>query len=146
MDMPANPLPADSRWASDKISPSSRRAFLQRLAALGVAGLGLSGFLAACGGGEEPVDELEGEMGPETEGDVSEAVAECDDYTGLSEQELQKREALEYVAESPNPNQVCSNCRFYTQPEGEDVCGGCQLFAGPVNPGGYCTSWAEMPS
>lgn len=127
-------------------NPQSRRAFLQQLSAVGAASLGLTSFLAACGGEGQPVDEAASTTGPDAAAGASEAVAECDDYSGLSEQELQKRDALGYVAESPNPNQVCSNCRFYTQPQGDDVCGGCTLFAGPVNPGGYCNSWAAMPS
>lgn len=124
-----------------------RRAFLRRFAALSAAGLGLSGMLAACGGGDQSGGQAEPEASPNAapEGAAA-AVAECEDYSGLSEQELQKREALGYVPESPNANQVCSNCRFYQQPQGDDVCGGCTLFAGPVNPGGYCNSWAALPS
>ena len=54
------------------------------------------------------------------------------------------RNTLNYVSESPIPDQLCSNCQFYNEPETGEVCGGCQLFAGPVHPDGYCTSWAAQ--
>ncbi|MDX1532178.1 MAG: twin-arginine translocation signal domain-containing protein, partial [Rhodothermales bacterium] len=55
----------------------SRRSFLGRFAALGAAG-----FLAACGGGEEPAE------GEAAGNGVAEAVAECDDVEGLPEQAI----------------------------------------------------------
>lgn len=117
----------------------SRRAFLER-AALG-ASLGFTGLLAACGGGEEGGGE---EVGTPEEPAASVAeiqASECAGYDALTERELQTRQALGYVDNSPYPEQLCSNCQFYNQPEGDSPCGGCQLFAGPVAPGGYCNSW-----
>lgn len=128
-----NELKTAYRSSGDHVT---RRSFLGRLLSAGLAGLGFSSFVAGCGGGEQ---------GPPTENqERSEPLAECEDISGLTDQEVLVRESLGYVAVSPNPNQTCSNCRFYTKPAGGEVCGGCQLFAGPVNAGGYCNSWAVM--
>ena len=96
----------------------SRRRFLVTTGAV----LGLGPAFAACGG---PV-----------------TAASCEGYDALTEQELQARAALNYVDETPVAGQRCDNCRFYQRPAGGSPCGGCQLFAGPVVPGGYCMSWA----
>lgn len=120
---------------SDSKRSLSRRDFLGRFAVLGAAGLGASSLFAACGGGEQPAQT------PVGDGVVA---AQCEGYDALTEQDLQTRQALSYVDASPNPQQLCSNCRFYNRPEGGSPCGGCQLFAGPVAPEGYCTSWAAM--
>ena len=106
----------------------SRRRFLATTAgALGTAGL------AACGG-EPAVDS-----------------AACAGYDGLSEGELAKRAALEYVDDSPKMGLKCSNCSVYIVPAeyranlkaAASPCGGCKLFAGPVAPGGWCTGWVS---
>lgn len=101
----------------------SRRRFLVSAGAV----LGVGPVLAACGGGDDTV-----------------AASECAGYGDLTAQDLQNREALQYVDVSPNAAQVCSNCRLYNQPQGGSPCGGCQLFAGPVTPGGWCASWQAM--
>lgn len=129
-------------------SSQSRRAFLGRFAALGAAGLGLSSVIAACGGGEQGGgQEAPGatESTPADGADAGQVVAaDCEGYDALTEQDLQMRETLQYADESPNPEQLCNNCRFYNQPAEGEVCGGCQLFKGPVAPEGYCSSWAAM--
>lgn len=105
---------------------SSRPTRRQFLVSTGAA-LGLTPLLAACGGGE---------------GDL--VAAECAGYDALSPQDLGARQALNYVDETPIPLQRCDNCQFYQADanEGGSACGGCQLFAGPVVAGGYCTGWA----
>lgn len=114
----------------------SRRAFLQRLSVLGLAGAGGGALLSACGGGSEQDD-----ASTTADTDVS-----CDDLSGLTDAQREQRrqvvESLNYVEASPNENQTCANCALYTPPTGDEPCGGCQLFPGPVNPNGYCTSWA----
>lgn len=116
--------------------PTSRRAFLGRIAALGA---GASAFLAACGDAAAPA--ATGGATPATGGVIA---AECEGYDLLTPEELQPRQALGYVDASPNATQLCSNCRFYNQPVGDAACGGCQLFKGPVAPNGYCNSWAAQ--
>ena len=101
---------------------TTRRQFLASAAAL----VGLP-VLAACGGAPE-------------------SASACAGYDALSPADVQQRAALQYVDKTPAPDKLCLNCRFYTAPAGGSPCGGCQLFAGPVLPGGYCTSWAATPA
>lgn len=112
----------------------SRRSFLQRLGALGVAGVGAGTVLSACGGDDAAPAE-----------DTADADFSCDDLSGLSDQEIQTREqqvqALQYVEETPNPDELCSNCAFWQEAEAGSQCGGCDLFPGPVHPDGWCNSW-----
>lgn len=99
----------------------SRRRFLATTA----GAFALSPVLAACGGGDG--------------GGV--VAANCEGYGALTATELQQRAALNYVDVTPIPTEMCSNCQFYVAAESGAACGGCQLFAGPVAPNGYCTGW-----
>ncbi len=114
---------------------ASRRAFLEKLAALGLASLGGSVFLAGCAGKEE-----------QSATPPAETAVTCNDVSGLSPEVRQQREqliqTLQYVEQSPYPDKVCSNCAFWKAPPEGQTCGGCQLIPGPINPNGYCTSWA----
>ena len=101
---------------------TTRRQFIAAAAAL----VGLPA-LAACGSGPQ-------------------SASACAGYDALSPADLQQRAALQYVDQTPAPDKLCLNCRFYTAPAGGSPCGGCQLFAGPVLPAGYCASWAAMPA
>lgn len=105
----------------------SRKAFITKVSMLGLAGAGV--FLKACGGGEE-----------------TPAADPCGDLSGLSQSDIQLRETLQYVAETPNPEQRCDNCEFWVDEQHGPQCGGCTLFAGPVNPAGWCASWVPMSS
>lgn len=118
----------------------TRRDFLLRASALGVAAAGGGSLLAACGGKEATPD-----VQPPAS---SETVAEgsCNDLTGLTEQEKQMRGALQYVDVTDIPDKRCDNCQLYIPPEGGAACGGCKILKGPVAPAGHCTSWAAMPS
>ena len=128
----------------------SRRDFLQRLSIVGVAGIGGSTLLSACGGGSDGESGGGAEEQTSAAGGQATADLDCDDLSALSDAQMQQRnqmaESLNYVAETPNPEQNCANCALYQQPEDEETtdnaCGGCQLFPGPVYPNGYCTSWA----
>ncbi len=119
---------------------SSRRAFLEKLAALGIASLGGTAFLTGCAQKEEqpPAEQATAPAQP--------AELTCNDVSGLRPEELQQREqmikTLQYVEHSPYPDKVCSNCNFWKAPPEGQQCGGCQLILGPINPNGYCTSWA----
>ena len=65
----------------------------------------------------------------------------CQDLDGVSAAEIQKRENLGYVSESPIEDNQCNNCNLYLPPQ-DKACGGCILFEGPVEAEGYCTYWA----
>jgi len=68
-------------------------------------------------------------------------VVDCDDFSGVSESELKKRQALGYVVESTVPGSHCANCALYVPPKEGEKCGGCLLFDGPVRVGGYCSQY-----
>ena len=52
----------------------------------------------------------------------------CSDLSGLTEEEKQTRNQYEYVAKSPLPNQLCSNCALWIAPETGKTCGGCEIM------------------
>lgn len=68
----------------------------------------------------------------------------CDDLTGVSAEEVEKRKKLAYVTKTPIPDSHCSNCTLYLPPAKDKPCGGCMLFKGPVRPEGYCAYWAPI--
>lgn len=112
---------------------TSRRLFLQKVAQFGTAGLATV-LLAACGGGES------GEGG-----ESAAASSGCTvDESSLAEEVQQSRQSVQYVAETPNPEQRCDNCNLYEQPEGDAACGGCQVVQGPIHPEGWCSLWVAM--
>jgi len=72
---------------------------------------------------------------------------DCTDTSGLNRAAKQLRDQLEYVDVSPHGEEKnCVNCQFYRQPPKEGQCGACTLIQGPINPAGYCNSWAPKPS
>lgn len=128
--------------SADEASTLTRRGFLNRSLALGAFGVAGSTLLGACGGGEGG----EGGSGSASGGEGSVTASECGGYDQLTESELEMRETLGYVDESPQPDKLCTNCQFleesYEGAPADTPCVGCQLFAGPVAPEGYCISWA----
>ena len=68
----------------------------------------------------------------------------CDDLSGVSAEEIEKRKKLAYVNKTPIPDSHCSNCTLYLPPAKDKPCGGCLLFKGPVRPEGYCAYWAPI--
>jgi hypothetical protein len=123
-----------NKMSDNKIT---RKSFLKNMSVLGATAFGASTLITACGGGE-----------PETQPAPEAATAPadpCGDTTGLSESDLNMRRNLQYVHETPNPEQRCDNCQLWIAPENGE-CGGCSLFRGPVNPNGWCNSWVAMQS
>jgi hypothetical protein len=108
---------------------SSRRYFIQRITLFGAMGAGATTLLSACG------------SSPDT--GSAQAEPACTDVSGLTDPEVQARQVLDYVESSPYPERLCDNCQFWIDPEPGTFCGGCQLIKGPINPKGYCISWAE---
>lgn len=119
----------------DENQNTSRRRFIQKLTALGTAGVLTPVVLSACGGGDGA------ETGGTPGGGQAEAGFSCTDTSGLTDAQIQQRENTNYVDESPNPDQLCSNCQLYTEPEEGAQCGGCQVVPGPIHPDGYCDLW-----
>ncbi len=73
----------------------------------------------------------------------SKSELKCDDTSGLPAADLELRRSLEYQDASPHgETKSCSSCAFYVA-AGKNECGRCTLVKGPINPGGYCNSWAQ---
>jgi len=71
---------------------------------------------------------------------------DCKDTDGLNTAAKQLRTALEYQDRSPlGEAKNCVNCQFY-RPVPKNECGACTLVQGPINPAGYCNSWAPKES
>lgn len=73
---------------------------------------------------------------------LAQAQGRCD-ASGLSKQERQERDALEYVDRSPHPRQTCGNC-MHLQPtpaKNGGPCKACSVLPGPVHMEGWCTAW-----
>lgn len=119
-------------------SSQSRRAFLRRMSGMSLAALGGGALLTACGGGSADT---------QSQASAPQAAAEADgfscmDVSGLTEAEVNMRNAVQYVDESPEADKNCLNCQLYTEPAAGSQCGGCTLIKGPIHPEGYCISWA----
>lgn len=56
----------------------------------------------------------------------------------------QMRKTLQYKDKAGDAAKACEKCAQYEKGKFGD-CGGCKLFAGPVQPAGTCLSFAAMP-
>lgn len=110
----------------------NRKDFLKQFGLMGVAAVGATTLITACGGSEQEAAAPAASVDP------------CNDLTGLTENDLQMRANVNYVTETEIPEERCDNCQLYTQPNGG--CGGCLLFAGPVTAAGWCSSWVIKQS
>ncbi|KPP95250.1 MAG: high potential FeS protein [Bacteroidetes bacterium HLUCCA01] len=110
----------------------NRKEFLKKFSLMGVAAVGASTLITACGGG--------GEQTETAQAPAASAADPCTDVSGLTENDLQMRANVNYVEQTEIPEQRCDNCQLYKQPE-NGGCGGCLLFAGPVTAAGWCSSW-----
>jgi len=102
----------------------NRKEFLKKLPLIGIAFVGGGLLLQSCGQSKTDEDP-------------------CSDLSKLTEEEKQTRKDFEYVAKSPFPDKLCSNCELWIAPGEGKVCGGCEIMQGPINPNGYCTAWAK---
>jgi High potential iron-sulfur protein len=89
------------------------------------AGLGAAGGLLAL-------------TGPEARADAG---LNCKTKVTVDPPAQQMRRTLQYAEKSNTPGKKCENCLQYEAGKYKE-CGGCKLFAGAVNPAGYCLSWA----
>lgn len=115
---------------------STRRKFISHFAGTSVALLGGILLMNSCESGDKKQDSPVSEGGGDT---IS--VESCNDYTGVSAEELDKRKKLGYVEKSEVPGSDCSNCGLYIPPAEGAACGGCLLFKGPVEAEGHCIQW-----
>ena len=103
----------------------TRIEFLKKLPLLGIAFVGTGLILQSCSKSKTDEDP-------------------CSDLSKLTEEEKQTRKDFEYVAKTPFPNKLCSNCALWITPETGKVCGGCDIMEGPINPNGYCNVWENI--
>jgi hypothetical protein len=103
----------------------TRKEFLKKLPLLGVAFTGGGLILHSCSKSKTDEDP-------------------CSDLSKLTEEEKQIRKGYEYVAKSPFPNKLCSNCALWLAPETGKTCGGCDVMEGPINPNGHCNVWENI--
>ena len=65
----------------------------------------------------------------------------CKNKVPIDPAAAQVRRTLQYAEKSTVPGKRCDNCAQWEAGKYKE-CGGCKLFAGAVNPAGYCLSWA----
>jgi hypothetical protein len=102
----------------------SRRDVLRRGAGLGA--LAVAGASVACSKPKAPA-------------------LSCTDTSALSPTDLTIRTSLAYVDVSTEPGKTCSGCLQFL-PASPDACGACKVVKGPINPSGYCKSFAPKPA
>ena len=110
----------------------SRRKFINQCTGHSAALLGAMLLLNSCGSNSKP------EAGEES---AAKPADPCNDFTGVSSEELDKRKRMAYVDKSEVPGSSCENCGLYIPWENQTTCGGCLLFKGPVHAEGRCTQW-----
>ncbi|GAA4320100.1 hypothetical protein GCM10023143_34040 [Compostibacter hankyongensis] len=103
---------------------------------IGAVFLGGSILLSACGQKKASPDKEKTDKKPAGNS------GSCDDLTGVSPEEVKKRQTFGYVKESTVPGSHCGNCGLFIPPAEGASCGGCLLFKGPIDPAGYCTQYA----
>ncbi|MFN3200832.1 MAG: high-potential iron-sulfur protein [Bradymonadia bacterium] len=122
---------------------NSRREFL--LVATGLSVVAGSVLFAGCGGKKDG-DKKDGDKKAATGGDKKAASAGgggCTDISKLNDAEKAMRTQLKYIDISTNAEQNCANCQLYQAATGGAACGGCAVVKGPINPKGWCASWAK---
>ncbi len=111
----------------------TRKEFLKVMSVISSVVLSSGALLSACGSSEK---KAETEKKP--------AEDPCADLSGLTDEEKAVREEFEYVATSPNPEELCKNCALWIEPEPGSQCGGCEIMKGPIHPEGWCSVWVAI--
>jgi hypothetical protein len=120
---------------------SSRKEFLKQCGAF-TASLAAGIMMAACGSDTSKGSEKKGDIKKPEPAESN--PTDCNDLSGLSQTELNKRKSLGYVKEAPSPDSRCEVCKLYLPPSGDRHCGNCSLFKGPVDTGASCTYFAPL--
>ncbi len=112
----------------------SRRQFINQCAGQCTALLGMTFLLNSCGSNNKSKPEA-------VEENAGKPADPCNDLTGISAEELDKRKRMAYVDKSEVPGSSCESCGLYIPWQDQTTCGGCLLFKGPVHAEGHCTQW-----
>lgn len=121
---------------------TSRRAFLQRMAALGLVA-GVAPQLIGCGGDSGGGTGAGSGAGTGGEGGGAASDLNCDDPAALNDVDVSTRTALGYVEVSTTDGQTCTNCLQFEAPA-NGGCGTCKVVPGTINPAGWCSVWVEL--
>jgi hypothetical protein len=70
----------------------------------------------------------------------------CTDTTGLAAADVTVRTSLKYVDISTEPGKSCTGCQQFIPAPAPGSCGTCKVVKGPINPSGYCASFAAKPA
>ncbi|MGN6495459.1 MAG: hypothetical protein ACTHLE_25955 [Agriterribacter sp.] len=113
----------------------SRRQFMKR-AFFSISLSGAAILLHSCGGDKK------NEPPPKKDTAAPAAGTDpCKDFTGVPQEEMEKRKSMGYVDKSPVPESSCGNCGLYIPFSEKSPCGKCLLFKGPVLAEGHCLQW-----
>jgi hypothetical protein len=74
------------------------------------------------------------------------AALSCTDTSALAPADLSVRTALAYADVSTEPGKSCLTCQQFIAPATAGTCGSCKVLKGPINPTGYCKSFAAKVS
>jgi hypothetical protein len=113
----------------------SRRALLKRVATWSTR-LGAAWLLAACGWGDADASLAESQ-------ERSSGETACTENDNLAQQDLARRQGVNYVNRSPDSSQRCGNCRFFKPDGARRGCGRCEIIPGRVDEAGYCMAWMK---
>ncbi len=69
--------------------------------------------------------------------------ADCNDLSGLTEDEMTSRKKLGYREKSPSEERRCAKCALFLPNPNDGSCGRCTLVKGPVNAAGTCVYWVS---
>lgn len=119
----------------------SRKKFIAQCAGYAGAFIGGTFLLNSCKGDDKKPAETP------AAGEQPKSMVEpqsCNDVSGLSAEEVDKRKKLGYVEQSPSPDMKCEVCKLYLPPADGAKCGGCSLFKGPVDVNASCTYFAPL--
>ncbi|MNL19958.1 hypothetical protein D3C87_1411860 [compost metagenome] len=136
-----------------KTQDHSRRLFLQKFLSAGIVVVAGGAVLGSCNSEAPKQSTTAAGDAAKTPADTAKTASagsgddfKCDDFTGVSKEELAKRKKLGYEEKSSDPERECVKCNLFIPKGAEKDCGGCILFKGPVNKVGSCTYWVEQVS
>ncbi|MFV0606785.1 MAG: hypothetical protein ACK5NK_13190 [Niabella sp.] len=120
----------------------SRKNFIAKT--IGFAGtfIGIATFFAGCKSDETKPHNTSDKNSEQPKSLVQ--PENCNDLTGLSTEEIEKRKNLGYVEQSPSPDMKCEICKLYLPPSKDAKCGSCSLFKGFVDKNASCTYFAPL--
>ncbi len=70
----------------------------------------------------------------------------CTDTSSLSPGDITLRTTLGYLDQSPEAGRQCRTCLQFVSAPSDGQCGTCKIVKEPINPGGYCKSFAAKPT